>query len=97
MAAGRFTMAKKGFVARLQGKQNGRNRVLTEPGEVPIQVMVPRSVRRQVALMSAERGENIRTLVLRGLQAVGIEIPDAELGDRRGRRRIERGGGNGAE
>jgi hypothetical protein len=97
MATGRFTVAEKGFAARLQGRQNGRNRVPAGPREVPIQVMVPQSVWRQVALMSAERGENIRTLVLRGLQAVGIEIPDAELGDRRGRRRIERGGGNGAK
>jgi hypothetical protein len=97
MATGRFTMAEKGFAARMRGQQNGRNSVPAEPREVPIQVMVPQSVRRQVALMSAERGENIRTLVLRGLRAVGIEIPDAELGDRRGRRRIERGGGNGAK
>lgn len=64
--------------------------------EVPIQVMVPESIRRQVALMGADRGENIRTLVLRGLRAIGIDVPESELGDRRGRR--DRGGhGNGAK
>lgn len=65
--------------------------------EVPIQVMVPQRVRRQVALMSADRGENVRTIVLRGLRAIGIEIPDSELVERRGRRRNGTGGGDGAQ
>jgi hypothetical protein len=90
-------MAAKGFSASMQARQTGRNRVPAEPKEVPIQVMVPPSIRRQVALMSAGRGESIRTVVLRGLRAVGIEIPDSELADRRGRRRNEREGGNGAK
>lgn len=55
--------------------------------EVPLQVMVPETVRRQVAVLCADRGENIRTMVLRGLRSVGIQIADAELTDRRGRRR----------
>jgi len=54
---------------------------------VPLQVMVPESVRRQVALMCADRGENIRTMVLRGLRSVGIQVSESELTDRRGRRR----------
>ena len=65
--------------------------------EVPIQVMVPEAVRRQVALMGADRGENIRTVVLRGLRAIGIDIPDSELADRRGRRRKGSGGGDGTQ
>jgi hypothetical protein len=65
--------------------------------QVPIQVMVPEAIRRQVALMGANRGENIRTIVLRGLQAIGINVPDSELGDRRGRRRNNGGHGNGAK
>lgn len=70
--------------------------------EVPIQVMVPESVRRQVAVLGAARGDNMRTTVLRALRAIGIEIPDAELGDRRGRhigkiRQSRRGGENGAK
>lgn len=65
--------------------------------EVPIQVMVPEAVRRQVALMSAGQGENIRTVVLRGLRAIGIDIPDSELADRRGRRRNGKGGSDGTQ
>jgi hypothetical protein len=54
--------------------------------EVPIQVMVPSSVRRQLAIMGAERGESLRTVVLRALGAIGIKIPPSQLVDRRGRR-----------
>lgn len=55
--------------------------------EVPLQVMVPSTVRRQVALLCAERGESMRTVVLRGLRAVGVDIAETELVDRRGRRK----------
>jgi hypothetical protein len=55
--------------------------------EVPLQVRVPRSVRRQVGLLCVERGESLRTLILRGLRSVGVDVPDKELVDRRGRRR----------
>lgn len=55
--------------------------------QVPIQVMVPEDVRRQVAMMSAERSESIRTIVLRALRGIGIGIEDSELIDRRGRQR----------
>jgi hypothetical protein len=65
--------------------------------EVPIQVMVPETVRHQVMLMGVDRGENIRTVVLRGLRAIGVDIPDSELGDRRGRRRKDSGGDDGAQ
>jgi hypothetical protein len=52
-----------------------------------MQVMVPETVRHQVALLCARRGENVRTMVLRGLRAVGIRVSESELIDRRGRRR----------
>jgi len=55
--------------------------------EVPIQVMVPSDIHKQVALISVENGESIRTVVLRGLKAIGVDVPDDQLVDRRGRRR----------
>jgi hypothetical protein len=55
--------------------------------EVPLQVMVPERIRREVALLCASRRESLRTTVLRGLRAVGIEVPESELVDRRGRRK----------
>jgi hypothetical protein len=64
----------------------------TDTAQVPIQVMVPPSVRRQLAIMSAERGESLRTVVLRALGGIGIKIPASQLVDRRGRRRRKANG-----
>ena len=55
--------------------------------EVAIQVMVPRAVHKQVALMGVQQGESMRTVVLRGLKAIGVEVPDDQLVDRRSRKR----------
>lgn len=55
--------------------------------EVPIQVMVPSDIHKQVALIGVENRESIRTVVLRGLKAIGVDVPDDQLVDRRGRRR----------
>lgn len=92
-------MARKNLAARgvTSGDGNGEAPEHPEHKEVPIQVMVPAKIRRQVALMSANRGENIRTIILRGLRAIGIDIPDSELGDRRGRRRNGSGGRDGTQ
>ncbi len=95
MVAGRIHMASRNTPPRRLPA--GRDKREHAEREVPIQVMVPETVRRQVALMSADRGENIRTVVLRGLRAIGIEIPDSELADRRGRRRNGTGGSDGAQ
>lgn len=95
MATGSIDMANRNLSARgLAGRGGKRG---SSDKEVPIQVMVPESVRRQVALMGADRGENIRTVVLRGLRAIGIDIPESELADRRGRRRNGSGGGDGTQ
>lgn len=54
--------------------------------EVAIQIMVPPAVHKQVALMSVQQGESMRTVVLRGLKAIGINVPEDQLVDRRSRR-----------
>jgi hypothetical protein len=36
-------------------------------------------VRRQLAIMSAERGESIRTVVLRALGEIGIKVPKSRI------------------
>lgn len=95
MAAGFIDMVTKKYPVR-GSSGAGHSRVSGEK-EVPIQIMVSENVRRQVALMGANRGENIRTVVLRGLCAIGIDIPESELADRRGRRRSGNGGSDGAQ
>jgi hypothetical protein len=79
------------FLVRIN-RQNGRS---TEK-DVPVQVMVPEEVGRQLAIMSAERGESIRTMVLRALGKIGIKVPKEQLVDRRGRQRIPQRMPNGA-
>lgn len=97
MAAGQFNLADKRISTRMERTRDKSRNGSASPKGVPIQVMVPESVRRQLALMGADRGENMRTVVLRGLRAIGIQIPESELADRRGRRRARVGGGNGAK
>jgi hypothetical protein len=46
-------------------------------------------------MMSAERSESIRTIVLRALRGIGISIEDSQLIDRRGRQRQPGGHSNG--
>jgi|tagenome__1003787_1003787.scaffolds.fasta_scaffold17884157_1 hypothetical protein len=56
--------------------------------EVPLHVLVPAHVRKQVDIFGAQQGESLRTLVLRGLRSLGIEVSDEEIkgGHKRERR-----------
>jgi hypothetical protein len=95
MATGQLSTTAKNILARARGRRIQARKAEPEIKQVPIQVMVPESVRRQVAMMSAERGESIRTVVLRALRGIGISIEDSQLVDRRGRRRQPGGNSNG--
>ena len=55
---------------------------------VPLQVMVPTDIRRQVVMMGAKNGQSIRVTILRALAAIGVDIPASEMVDRRGRRSV---------
>jgi hypothetical protein len=67
----------------------------TEDKEVAVEVMVRASIRRQLPIMNAERGESIPTVVLRALGEIGIKVPKSQLLDRRGKQRQARGKSNG--
>jgi hypothetical protein len=56
--------------------------------EVQLHVLVPAHVRKQVDIMGAHQGESLRTLVLRGLREIGIQVSDEEIrgGHKRDRR-----------
>jgi hypothetical protein len=57
-----------------------------EDREVPLQVTIPKRVRRQLDRLVFEREETMRALILRAVRSLGIEVSDDELKDRRGRR-----------
>jgi hypothetical protein len=54
--------------------------------EVPLQVLIPAGIRKQLALKAAEDGESLRALVLRGIRGLGIAVTDADIKGKRGRR-----------
>jgi hypothetical protein len=54
--------------------------------EVPLQVLIPASIRKQLALKAAEEGQSLRALVLRAIRSLGINVTDAEIKGKRGRR-----------
>lgn len=56
--------------------------------EVPLHVLVPAHVRKQADILGAQRGETLRTIVLRGLRSIGIEVSDEEI--RGGHKREQR-------
>jgi hypothetical protein len=50
-----------------------------------IQAFVPASVDRALRMKAAEEGTTTRNLILRGLKAIGFDVADEELRDKRGK------------
>lgn len=54
--------------------------------EVPLQVLIPEHVRRQLAVKAAEEGRSLRSLVLTALRGLGIDVSETDIRGKRGRR-----------
>ena len=54
--------------------------------EVPLQVLIPEHIRRQLAMKAAEEGRSLRSLVLTALRGLGLDVSEAEIRGKRGRR-----------
>ncbi len=52
--------------------------------EVPLQVTIPKRVKRALDLKSVETGRTRRALVLEALRAVGVTVSDDDVAGRRG-------------
>ena len=59
--------------------------VMAEP-EVPLQVLIPANIRKQLALKAAEEGQSLRALVLTAIRSLGIPVTEADIKGKRGRR-----------
>jgi hypothetical protein len=57
-----------------------------EDREVPLQVTIPRRIRRELDRLCFENEETLRAVILRAVRSLGVEVSDEELKDRRGRR-----------
>jgi hypothetical protein len=54
---------------------------------VPLQVLIPANIRKQLAHKAAEEGESLRALVLRAIRSLGVTVTDAEIAGKRGQRK----------
>jgi hypothetical protein len=55
--------------------------------EVPLQVLVPKNIRKELAMKAAEEGESLRALMLRAIRSLGVKVTDAEIAGKRGQRK----------
>ena len=51
-----------------------------------MQVLIPASIRKQLALKAAEEGQSLRALILRAIRSLGVTVTDADIRGKRGRR-----------
>jgi hypothetical protein len=51
--------------------------------DTALQVMVPSRVKRQVSVRAAQEGTTQRTIILSALRAIGFDIQEEELCDKR--------------
>ncbi len=51
--------------------------------EVPLQVTVPKRVRKDLLVMAADQDCSVRALILRAILTLGIEVAEGELRDKR--------------
>ncbi len=56
----------------------------TQEPEVPLQVTIPKRVKRALDLRSVETGRTRRALVLEALRGVGVSVTDDDIAGRRG-------------
>ncbi len=69
------------------GTQKATNVELTPEREVPLQVLIPANIRKQLALKAADEGESLRALVLRAIRSLGVTVTDAEIAGKRGQKK----------
>ena len=58
-------------------------------GGVPLQMKIPKRVRRSIKLRAATDGHTMRTCVLKALRAYGVKMSADDLRDRRRRHAID--------
>ena len=56
--------------------------------EVPLQVLILKRVRRQLAVRAAQEGRSLRSLVLMALRGLGIDVSDGDIKGKRGQRNV---------
>ncbi len=52
-------------------------------GEVPLQITVPKYVRKRLLIMATEQDCSMRALILKAVRSLGVEVDEEELRDKR--------------
>jgi hypothetical protein len=55
--------------------------------EVPLQVLVPTRIREELGIMVAKERTSLRSLILRAVRSLGIEVTEEEIRGKRGRKK----------
>ena len=66
-------------------RRPARTQPTIEP-EVPLQVLIPKNIRTELAHKAADEGQSLRALILRGIRSLGVTVTDADIKGKRGRR-----------
>ena len=78
-------------VAQIANPRPGPRRVAPivarDETEVPLQVLVPAHIREELGIMVAKERASLRSLILRAVRSLGIEVTEEEIKGKRGRRR----------
>lgn len=70
-----------------KGVKGVRSATRASEQQVPLQVQVPKRVKKELDVMAATAGETRRTLVLRALKSLGLRVTDEDIAGRRGERK----------
>ena len=60
---------------------------VSEEPEVPLQVLMPAHIREALGIMVAKERTSLRSLILRAVRSLGIEVTEEEIKGKRGRKK----------
>jgi hypothetical protein len=61
--------------------------IIKDDPEVPLQVLIPSHIREELGIMAAKERTSLRSLVLRAVRSLGIEVTEKEIDGKRGRKK----------
>jgi len=76
-------LAKEVPAADIPATQAGERPERAIQDEVPLQITVPKYVRKRLLIMATEQDCSMRALILKAVRSLGVEVDEEELRDKR--------------
>lgn len=76
-------LAKEAPAADIPATQAGGKPERAIQDEVPLQITVPKYVRKRLLIMATEQDCSMRALILKAVRSLGVEVDEEELRDKR--------------